>query len=78
MLNKYYADVDLQTSMLPYLDENRQMPIDLRTKGMNPNWRGWNTNAVNSMTNRQNEFDTRIEMERHAARCDARNGRDVK
>jgi len=60
MLNKYYADVDLQTSMLPYLDENRQMPIDLRTKGMNPNWRGWNTNAVNTMANRQNDFDTKI------------------
>jgi hypothetical protein len=60
MLNKHYADVDLQTSMLPYIDQNYQMPVDLRTKGMNPNWRGWNTNAVNSMANRQNDFDTRI------------------
>jgi hypothetical protein len=60
MLNKYYADVDLQTSMLPYIDENYQMPININNKSLNTNWRGWNTNAVNSMTNRQNEFDTRI------------------
>jgi hypothetical protein len=61
LLNKYYADRDLQTAMLPYastydtVDANgnpiRRVAYPVYPGGrFNPNWNGWNTNATNQFT----------------------------
>lgn len=60
LLNRYYADRDLQTAMLPYastydtVDANgrptRRVAYPVYPGGrFNPNWNGWNTNATNQL-----------------------------
>jgi hypothetical protein len=65
ILGKYYADRDLQTAYIPYLDTyDVQNPNGTWTKRVaaptylngqpNPNWSGYGSSAVNKMAQKQN------------------------
>jgi polyhydroxyalkanoate synthesis regulator phasin len=69
MLNRYYNQRDLLTTMIPYLDtyevanpdgtytKHMAAPIDVLTGQANPRWTGWNSKVVNDLTKQETEED---------------------
>lgn len=69
MLNKYYNQRDLLTTMIPYLDtyevqnpegtytKHMAAPINVLTGQPNPNWTGWNSTAVKNLAGQESEED---------------------
>lgn len=69
MLNKYYNQRDLLTTMIPYLDtyevenpngtitKHMTTPINVLTGEANPQWSGWNSNAVKNLAGQESEED---------------------
>ena len=69
MLNKYYTQQDLLTTMIPYLDtydvenpdgtytKHAVTPIDVLTGKFNPKWKGWNSKIVNDLAKQETEED---------------------